>query len=100
MSRDVEIERAVAQGKAAEVKRRNARKSAAGEYVRGDALVTTRQHGKEFVAMDGASRDVAHLLAIIKWQEECMGEALDASDRALADQIATDYGVPRWHSEH
>lgn len=70
------------------------------ETTRTDALHTTRQHGAEFVSMEHAHRDVSLLLAMIKWLEECCGESLEADDRALVDEIATDYGAPRWHSDH
>lgn len=72
----------------------------AGELVRADAVETTRVAGKEFVAMEQASRDVGLLLAIIKWLVECSGESLERDDQLIADEIATDYGQPRWAANY
>ena len=69
-------------------------------YVRGEALSTTRIEGHEFVALHHASRDVGLLLSMIKMQMEASGETLDREDQIIADQIATDYGLPRWAANY
>jgi len=71
-----------------------------GISVRGDALQSEWYGGSEFVRMEHASRDVALLLASIKGLMDALGEGPDAEDLVLVDQIATDYGVPRWASEY
>ena len=69
-------------------------------YVRGDALKSEWHGGSEFVLMETAWRDVALLLASLKGMIDATGEDLDPEDRAMVDQIATDYGLHRWASEY